>query len=145
MLLTPLSLKQANDFVQRYHRHSLPAVGCKFAVGALKKAVLVGVAIAGRPVARLLDDGLTLEILRVCTDGTKNANSFLYGRVRAVARAMGYRRVITYTLSSESGASLRAVGATVEASVRAQGWARPSRPRKPQLVYRHPKLRWCLL
>src|SRR5256714_10988635 len=106
----PLHLREANEFVAKYHRHNLPTVGGKFAVGAALDGKLVGVAIAGRPVARRLDDGRTLEVLRVCSDGTPNVNSFLYGRVARIARLMGYRKVITYTLEEESGASLRAVG-----------------------------------
>src|SRR5438874_8847937 len=113
----PLHLREANDFVGNYHRHSLPTVGCKFAVGAAVDGKLVGVAIAGRPVARKLDDGKTLEVLRVCTDGTLNANSFLYGRVRRIAALMGYATIITYTLQEESGASLKAVGAKVVGEV----------------------------
>ena len=99
----PLHLRQANEFVAKYHRHNLPVTGCKFSVGAAVEGKLVGVAIAGRPVARRLDDGKTLEVLRVCTDGTRNANSFLYGRVKRTAQWMGYEKVITYTLEEESG------------------------------------------
>ena len=84
-------------------------MGGKFAVGAAVDGKLVGVAIAGRPVARRLDDGKTLEVLRVCTDGTPNANSFLYGRVKRIGQLMGYTKILTYTLEEESGASLRAV------------------------------------
>src|SRR5437660_8566841 len=108
MEAVPLHLREANVFVAKHHRHNLPTVGGKFAVGASVDGKLVGVAIAGRPVARKLDDGKTLEVLRVCTDGTPNANSFLYGRVRRIAALMGYHHVITYTLQDESGASLKA-------------------------------------
>jgi hypothetical protein len=113
MEAVPLHLRDANAFVGKHHRHNLPTVGGKFAVGATVDGKLVGVAIAGRPVARRLDDGKTLEVLRVCTDGTPNANSFLYGRVKRIALLLGYSKVITYTLEEESGASLRAVGAQV--------------------------------
>jgi hypothetical protein len=81
--------------VAKYHRHSLPTVGGKWAIGASVDSKLVGVAIAGRPIARRLDDGKTLEVPRVCTDGTANACSFLYGRVARIARLMGYSRIIT--------------------------------------------------
>jgi hypothetical protein len=94
MEAVPLHLKEANEFVARYHRHSLPTVGGKFAIGVQVDDKLVGVAIAGRPVARKLDDGKTLEVLRVCTDGATNANSFLYGRVRRIAPAMGYLKIM---------------------------------------------------
>lgn len=140
----PLHLKQANDFVRRLHRHSNPTVGCEFAVGCELGGKLVGVAIAGRPVCRRHDDGRSLEILRVCTDGTPNACSFLYGRVARLARLMGNTRVLTYTLEKESGASLKAVGARITGRVEPQEWSVPSRPRRTQLVYQEPKLRWEL-
>jgi hypothetical protein len=129
LTLKPVTLKVANAMVQRLHRHSVPVVGCKFAAGVEAAGVLVGVGIAGRPVARLLDDGYTLEILRVCTDGTPNACSILYGSLRAAGRKLGYRRVITYTLATEPGASLLAVGGRRTGAVEAQEWGRPSRPR----------------
>lgn len=94
--------------------------------------------------ARRLDDGLTLEVLRVCTDGTANACSFLYGRVKRIAQLLGYQRIVTYTLAKESGASLRAVGAVVVGEVRPGEWDKPSRRRRTQPVYREPKLKWQL-
>jgi hypothetical protein len=144
MEAVPVHLREANEFVVKYHRHSLPTVGGKFALGACVDGKLVGVAIAGRPVARKLDDGLTLEVLRVCTDGTPNACSFLYARVAKIARLMGYERIVTYTLEEESGASLKAVGAKVVGTARAKEWSVPSRPRKSQQVYDKPKLKWEL-
>jgi hypothetical protein len=140
----PNHIKEANAFIAKYHRHSLPAVGGKFAVGVVEHGKLVGVAVAGRPVARALDDGKTIEVLRVCTDGTPNCCSFLYGRVAKIARLFGYTRVITYTLEQESGASLRAVGGRVVGRVEAREWSAPVRPRKSQAVYRKKKLRWEL-
>lgn len=113
-------------------------------MGAAVDGKVVGVAIAGRPVARRLDDSQTLEVLRVCTDGTRNACSFLYGRVKRIAALMGYRKVITYTLADESGASLKAVGGRVVGEVRPQEWGVPSRPRKSQDVYGKAKLKWEL-
>lgn len=107
--IVPVTLEQANGFVRRFHRHNKPVVGARFCVG-VKDTELCGVAIAGRPVAPRLDDGLTLEITRVCTDGTRNAASMLYGACRKAARAMGYDRIFTYTLPEEGGASLRAAG-----------------------------------
>lgn len=144
MRAVPIHIKEANAFVRQFHRHSLPTVGGKFAVGAVHDGKLVGVAIAGRPVARRLDDERTLEVLRVATDGTPNATSFLYGRVRRIAQLMGYERVVTYTLEEESGASLRAVGGRVTGEVRPQEWSVPSRQRKSQPVYAKKKLRWEL-
>lgn len=141
MVAVPLHLREANEFVAKYHRHNLPTVGGKFAVGAAVEGRLVGVAIAGRPVARRLDDGKTLEVLRVCTDGTRNANSFLYGRVKRIALLMGYEKVITYTLAEEPGASLRVVGAEVVGKVEPREWSVPSRPRESQEVYGKAKVK----
>src|SRR5579885_1695433 len=140
----PLHLKEANDFVAQHHRHNRPTVGGKFALGAALHGQLVGVAIAGRPVCRRLDDGKTLEVLRVCTDGTPNACSFLYARTAKIARLMGYQRLITYTLASESGASLRAVGARPTGPLESHEWGNPARPHKSQPVYHEPKYRWEL-
>ena len=137
-----MHIREANEFVAKYHRHSLPTVGGKWAIGAAVDGKLVGVAIAGRPVARRLDDGKTLEVLRVCTDGTANACSFLYGRVARIARLMGYSRIITYTLAEESGASLKAVGGRIVGEVEPKEWNVPSRPRKSQGVYGKAKWKW---
>lgn len=106
--IRPIHIKYANTFVKEYHRHSIPTVGGKFAVSCYHNDRLCGVAICGRPTARNADDGFTLEIYRNCTDGTKNACSKLYGACVRVARAMGYKKVITYILESELGISLKA-------------------------------------
>lgn len=140
--IIPITLRTANDFVRQFHRHNLPVLGSKFSIGAEIDGKLIGVAIAGRPVARLLDNGKTLEVLRVCTDGTRNANSFLYDKVRKIAALMGYEKVITYTLPSESGASLKAIGAKVEATTKPQSWGRKTRPRDDQPIFKQAKLRW---
>lgn len=116
--IVPVNLKTANDFVRRLHRHSRPVVGHKFAVGVEactrqsggESWGLVGVAIVGRPVARLLDTGKAAEVTRLCTDGTRNACSMLYGAARKAARALGHDPIYTYTLPYEGGASLRAAG-----------------------------------
>ena len=108
LVIIPITLKEANEFVRNYHRHNLPTVGCKFAIGCVNNNELCGVAICGRPTARALDNGLTLEILRNCTDGTKNACSKLYGACVRIAKSMGYVKIITYILESENGASLKA-------------------------------------
>lgn len=109
MNIVPISLKEANEFVFTYHRHHKPVAGQKFSVSVRDDFGLIhGVAICGRPVSRYLDDGLTLEINRCCTDGTKNACSMLYGACVRAAKALGYKLVITYTLESEDGASLKA-------------------------------------
>lgn len=108
--IVPVSLAEANAFVAQHHRHHKPVVGHKFSVAASDGEKIVGVAIVGRPVSRHLDDGWTLEVNRCCTDGTKNACSLLYGAAWRAARAMGYRKVITYILASEHGSSLKASG-----------------------------------
>ena len=110
--IRPIKLKDANAYVGQHHRHNMPTNGHKWSLAVYDGERLCGVAIAGQPVARNLDDGLTIEIRRVCTDGTFNACSKLYGACARVAKEMGYRRVVTYTLETESGASLRASGYT---------------------------------
>lgn len=108
--LAAVPLAAANAFVAEHHRHHKPVQGHKFSIGCMSDGKLVGVAIVGRPVSRHLDNGTTLEVTRLCTDGTKNACSFLYGAAWRAARALGYIKIITYTLESENGASLRASG-----------------------------------
>jgi hypothetical protein len=129
--LVPVTLSQANEHVAAWHRHNRPVPGAKFCVGAADdEGVLHAVAIAGRPIARHFDDGLTIEVVRVASDGTRNANSMLYGACQRAAFALGYRRVITYTQADESGASLRAAGWKVIAErPPRKGWSAPSRPR----------------
>lgn len=104
----PITFRQACDFITEHHRHHGPTVGCKFSVGLFDGENMVGCAVCGRPVSRYLDDGLTCEINRLCTDGTRNACSILYGACCRVAKAMGYKKIITYILQSENGASLKA-------------------------------------
>lgn len=106
----PMTLKEANAFVEQHHRHHKPVVGHKFSLGCTDGEKIVGVAIVGRPVSRYLDDGWTLEVNRLCTDGTHNACSMLYAAVWRAARAMGYHKLITYILDSENGASVKAAG-----------------------------------
>lgn len=141
LVLVPIPLDEANAYVERHHRHSNPTVGHKFSLGAARAGEIVGVAIVGRPVARGLDDGATLEVLRVCTTGERNACSFLYAACWSATRALGYQKLITYTLASESGSSLRAAGWRVVGEVTARSWDTPSRPR----VDKHPlqeRFRW---
>jgi hypothetical protein len=129
--LVPVSLAQANEHVAAWHRHNRPVPGAKFCVGAADSdGILRAVAIVGRPVARMLDNGDTIEVVRVASDGTPNACSMLYGACQRAAFALGYRRVITYTQVSESGASLRASGWRIIAQRPERiGWSAPSRPR----------------
>ncbi len=144
LLLVPTTLREANGFVERLHRHHGPTRGHKFAVAVgSTDGVMRGVAIAGRPVARWMDDGVTLEVLRVCTDGTPNVCSMLYGAVRRAAVAMGYpaRNVITYTLASEPGTSLKAAGWVLDGTTRGESWNRPNRARTDKAPTT-PKNRW---
>ena len=108
--VVPMTLKVAYAFVEQHHRHHGPVVGHKFSIGASDGDKIVGVAIVGRPVARYLDDGWTLEVNRLATDGTRNACSILYAAAWRAARAMGYRKLITYILDTEPGTSLKAAG-----------------------------------
>ena len=128
--IRPITLKAANDYVAAHHRHNQRTTGHKWSVSVYDGETLCGVAIAGQPIARKLDDGLTIEIRRVCTDGTRNACSMLYGACCRVAKAMGYKRVITYTLISEPGASLKASGFTDCGEGGGASWNVPSRPRE---------------
>ena len=109
-----IPLAEANAFVIEHHRHHDAAWGHKFSLGAYKDGKLVGVAICGRPSGRKLDDGKTLEVTRLCTDGTRNACSFLYAACARRAFREGYERILTYILRSENGASLRAAGWTLD-------------------------------
>ncbi|WP_433221608.1 XF1762 family protein [Microtetraspora malaysiensis] len=127
----PVTLQTARAFVAWTKRHLPPLQRATFAIGvATEDGTLVGVAIAGRPVARSFDDGFTVEVTRLSTDGTANACSALLGVAWRAARAMGNRRLITYTLASEPGTSLRAAGLRRVAERPARsGWNTPSRPR----------------
>jgi hypothetical protein len=125
----PIALAEANAFVTAHHRHHKPVVGHKFSIGASIGDLIVGVCIIGRPVSRHRDDGLTLEVTRLCTDGTRNACSFLYGRAAKAAFALGYRRIGTYTTPAEGGASLRAAGWRLLAETPGKSWSVQSRPR----------------
>lgn len=108
--LQPISFPEACEFVRIHHRHHLPPQGHKFSIGVNDGDKVVGVVIVGRPVSRHLDDTWTLEVTRCCTDGTKNAASMLYGAAWRAASAMGFKRLITYTLQDEAGITLKAAG-----------------------------------
>ena len=128
--IRPITLREANVYVAQHHRHNLPTNGHKFSVACYDGDRLCGVAIAGQPIARKLDDGLTIEIRRVCTDGTRNACSILYGACSRCAKEMGYKRVVTYTLISEPGSSLKAAGFKSCGEAGGVSWNMPSRPRE---------------
>lgn len=141
LYLVPMTLVEANEFVRIYHRHHQPVIGHKFSIGVSDGEKVVGVAIVGRPVARYLDDGWTLEVNRTCTDGTPNVNSMLYGACQRATFALGYKKLITYTLPEEGGASLRASNWKCIGRAGGGSWNCKSRPR----VDMHPlqeKIRW---
>lgn len=140
--ISPIHLSDAKDFVKQYHRHNIPPVGGKFAVSCYDEFRLCGVAICGRPTARRLDDGTTLEIYRCCTDGTKNACSKLYGACCKIAKDMGYKRIITYILKSETGASLRASGFVCEGTAGGIEWT-GKRKRDYYISPQEMKKRWA--
>ena len=128
--IRPIILREANAYVGQHHRHNFPTNGHKWSLACYDDDRLCGVAIAGQPIARRLDDGLTIEVRRVCTDGTYNACSKLYGACARVAKEMGYRRIITYTLQSEPGTSLTASGWRNCGEAGGVSWNVPSRPRE---------------
>lgn len=139
------AFRSACFMVARLHRHHRPPQGHKFSLAAYASGQFLpaAVAIVGRPIARHLDDGRTLEVTRLASDGTRNACSLLYSACAREARRRGYARIITYTLPNESGASLRAAGWRCEGVAGGGRWTRPGRPRQDA----HPtgtKLRWCL-
>jgi len=128
--LLPISISDAKVWVQNLHRHHRPPLGGLFALAAERSGAVVGVVVVGRPVARRSDDGYTCEVTRCATDGTRNACSFLYGAAWRAAKALGYRRILTYTLPEEGGASLRATGWLEVGDAGGGSWSCPSRPRE---------------
>ena len=122
MRIVPITLKAANAFVSDYHRHHKPSVGHKFSIGLNENDELIGVAIMGRPVARGSDDGFTIEVARLCTNGAKNACSMLYQAAARSSKELGYRKIQTYILHSELGTSLKACGWTKEAITNGGKW-----------------------
>lgn len=129
MRAVPLERKTANEFVEKLHRHHQPVCADKFRIGCKVGETLVGVVQVARPVSRVLDDGNTVEVVRLCTDGTKNACSFLYGKAARIAKEMGYSKIITYILESENGSSLLSSGWHKEANTKGGSWDTPSRRR----------------
>ncbi len=144
--IMPISIRQADKFIEVYHRHNKKAGNGKFAIACYNERILVGVSIGGRPRSRHLDNGKTFEVYRVCTDGTRNATSFLYARMKRIAQLMGYLKSITYSLQTEKGSSLKAIGAIVEKSVHHnRQWNNYGKiKRSSQTVTTEPKYRWSL-
>lgn len=147
LTVVPMTLREANDFVEAYHRHNgrTSRDGGKFAIGASDGEQLVGVAIVGRPLARLLNDAYTAEVLRACAvdAAPKGTCLFLYGRCWRIWQQMGGRRMVTYTLTTDSGASLRGAGWKIIGESRPSGgWDRQGRARQWQSIYGQQKFRW---
>lgn len=137
----PITFAEAKAFIEVHHRHHKPPLSHLFSIACNNGEKVVGVAVVGRPSARMLQDGWTCELTRMATDGTRNACSFLYSRAWRIAQMHGYRRMVTYTLPEEGGASLRAVNWKCAGLAGGGSWSRESRPR----VDTHPtqeKLRW---
>lgn len=144
--IVPMTVKGAARFIREHHRHHAPPTGGLFAVAVemhdeVPTPIVVGVAVIGRPVARALADGHTAEVIRLATDGTPNVCSMLYGAAWRACRALGYRRLITYTLATEPGTSLRAAGWRLIGEAGGGSWSRPSLPREDEHPTQ-PKLRW---
>jgi hypothetical protein len=142
MKIVPVSYRLACEFIEQHHRHHRPPQGHKFSIGLEHEGSLVGVVCVGRPVSRFLDDGTTAEVTRLCTTGVPNSCSMLYAASSNSAKAMGYRRIITYILETETGASLKASGWKFDVSSEGGSWSSPSRKRndKHPLI---PKQRWA--
>lgn len=141
LIVRPITLAQAAQFVFDHHRHSDPPQGCKWAIALMRGDALVGVAIAGRPVSKVLQRRGYLEVIRVCVlDGVEGGCSMLYQRVRRIGQLMGYERFVSYNLATETGSSLKAAGFEPVAKVRARQWGCKSRPRRERIV--HARTRW---
>lgn len=142
LLIVPCELAEANAFVKQFHRHHQPVIGHRFSIAvADEQGKVRGVAVIGRPVARLLQDGWTVEVTRLATDGCPNACSALYAAAWRAAKTLGYRTLITYVLNTEPGTSLKAAGWRCVGECGGGSWSRPSRPR----VDKYPlqaKLKW---
>jgi len=144
MVIRPITFKQASIFINLHHRHHNATVGCKFCIGLYENEQIIGCAVCGRPVSRFLDDGLTCEINRVCVlEGYKNACSKLYGACCRIAKNMGYKKVITYTLQSENGASLKASNFICEGQAGGTHWT--GKRDKGQNIPKEMKKRWIKL
>ena len=146
LTVVPIELREANDFIAAMHRHHAPVVGHRFSIGAVDESGLLrGVCVVGRPVARLAGHPREVaEVTRLATDGTYNACSILYAAAARACKAMGFRRIQTYTLPSEGGASLRASGWVCEGEAGGGQWkhtdGKPRRTDQPTEV----KARWAL-
>lgn len=143
MKIIPVSQKLAKEFVTKIHRHHKAPLGSIFQIGLEEDGELIGVIMVGRPVSRVLDDGTTLEINRTCVlDDKKNACSMLMGAACRAGKALGYSKIITYTLAFESGRSLHGAGFIPDKKVKKKLWTTASRPRQTALFQEYDKIRW---
>jgi hypothetical protein len=151
--VVPMTLREANEFVDKYHSHNKRVQGYKFAIGAVYQDSLVGVAICGRPISATLDDKKTIELLRSCVidNAPKNTNSFLYGRSWRVASAMGYKKMITYTLTEERASACKAIGMKIVSQTKdsTNAWKQKEKrdgiKRESQEIYKKLKYRWEII
>ncbi len=132
--IVPINFDEACEFVLKYHRHHLPPQGYKFCLAISDGIKIVGISIVGRPTSRNLQDGWTLEVTRLCTDGTRNACSKLYSACWRVTRNLGYRKLVTYILNTEKGTSLKAANWKLIAETKGGSWSCKNRPR----IDKHP-------
>lgn len=142
MKIVPITLKTANEFVAKHHRHHKPSVGHKFSIGLSNNDDLIGVAIMGRPVARGSDDGFTIEVARLCTNGQKNACSMLYQSAARASKELGYKKIQTYIFEIESGTSLKASGWKMEAITAGGQWKHTDGKERRTDQPTMPKQRW---
>jgi hypothetical protein len=149
--LVPITLKDAQEFIRKHHRHNMPPIAARFCVGVQVNGELAGVAVAGMPKARKLCLPGNIEIVRTCTTGVMNANSKLYGAILRASAALGYKTAYTYTLQEEPGNSLRASGWVEDRRLEASnGWAANKRGERQSQVNLFgeeraptgPKIRW---
>jgi len=143
MKLVHVELKEANAYVASKHRHHKPVTGHRFSLGAEKGGKLVGVVIVGRPVARQTDQRNTLEVTRLCSDGTPNVCSFLYSAAARAGKLLGYHKIQTFILASEPGTSLRAAGWVKEITSPGGDWNCQSRGNRRTDQPQGQKERWA--
>jgi hypothetical protein len=142
MKLIPIKQRDARAFVDAHHRHNKAPRGSVFQIGLEKDNELIGCIMVGRPVSRNLDNGITLEVNRTCIDGYhKNACSMLLGAAVRAAKALGWKKIITYTLPSESGSSLKGAGWTLEGPSTTGNW-NSRKDRQVQMFKGICKKRW---
>jgi len=142
MKIVPLELRELNAFVSEHHRHHKAVQGHRFSIGVIVDGKLCGGASVGRPVARLTNAKEVLEVTRLVTDGTKNACSFLYAAAARIGKELGYRKIQTFILDSETGVSLRASGWSLESISAGGDWTRVSKPDRRQDQPQCPKQKW---